>query len=88
LNVRTGDGNLADPSENVAKTLKILRIDYQRQGDRLELRQIERLLDKRQLNPFEGQKVYELLASEGIVPEDEETKGKCCGNRCSIRVRS
>lgn len=63
-------------SERAQKAFDALVDDYHRQGEHLDQDQVDRLLDKRDLNPAESLRVYERLSQEGIeitVEAEEES---------------
>ncbi len=66
-------------TERAQKAFDALVDDYHRQGECLDQEQVDRLLDKRNLNPAESLCVYELLSEERIeitVDNEDEVQSK------------
>jgi RNA polymerase primary sigma factor len=59
----------------VERAVDALLDDYYRQGERLDLVQIERTLDRRKLQPDETLEVWRELQQRGVTPEDEQPRG-------------
>ena len=67
----------AERAQAVARAVSDLMADFTRQGGRLDLDQVERMIDKRDLSSAAGLAVYSALSENGIsiAENDEEETG-------------